>query len=100
MVALYPESDFSSTFERAKTAFGDTIFTCQSVSASLSWPPFGADVEVLRRDWFIAQKLLAAGKKSVYNYRWDTPDPVLNAAAPWKGVLHTSDLFFLFNGTK
>jgi hypothetical protein len=28
---LYPEADFPSTFERAKTAFGDTIFTCQYV---------------------------------------------------------------------
>jgi hypothetical protein len=40
MVELYPESDFSSTFERAKTAFGDTVFTCQFVlcfSTSLSF---------------------------------------------------------------
>jgi hypothetical protein len=36
--------------------------------------------------------------KNVYNYRFNTPDPVQLAAAPWKGVMHTSELFFLFDG--
>jgi hypothetical protein len=38
--------------------------------------------------------------KQTYTYRWSTPDPVRLAANPWEGVIHTSDLFFLFNGTK
>ena len=32
--------------------------------------------------------------------RWNTPDPVQLAAAPYKGVMHTSELYFLFDGTK
>jgi carboxylesterase type B len=79
-VAFYPAAAFASTFERAKTAFGDTVFTCQ--------------------DWFIADRLRRAGVRRAFNYRWNTPDAVQLAAKPWAGVLHTSDLFFLFNGTK
>ena len=44
--------------------------------------------------------LRSEGFQSTYNYRWNTPDPVQLAANPWEGVMHTSDLFFLFNGTK
>ncbi|TFY63048.1 hypothetical protein EVJ58_g3474 [Rhodofomes roseus] len=76
---LYPADEFNSTYERAKTAFGDTVITCQ--------------------DWFIAKKLQSEGIAAVYNYRWNTPDPVQLAKNPWEGVMHTSDLFFLFNGT-
>lgn len=79
MIKLYPGDSFTSTFERSKTAFGDTIFTCQ--------------------DWFIADKLRTLGVRNVYNYRWNTPDPTQYAVFPWKGVMHTADLFFLFNGT-
>ncbi|CCL99517.1 uncharacterized protein FIBRA_01535 [Fibroporia radiculosa] len=66
-------------WERAITAFGDTVFTCM--------------------DWFIGQKLLSEGYENVYNYRFNTPDPVQLAANPWEGVMHTSELFFLFQGT-
>jgi hypothetical protein len=34
MIDLYPAEDFSSTYDRAGTAFGDTIFTCQHVQFS------------------------------------------------------------------
>ncbi|KZT11579.1 carboxyesterase [Laetiporus sulphureus 93-53] len=79
MIELYPESDFPSQWERAKTAFGDTVFTCM--------------------DWYIASLLIAEGRTDVYNYRFNTPDPVQLAANPWEGVMHTSELFFLFQGT-
>ena len=101
MIALYPADAFPSTFERAKIAYGDIILTCQYVPASPLTRRISRRADIfLRRDWFIAQKLQSAGIENVYNYRWNTPDPVANALAPWKGVLHTSDLFFLFNGTK
>ncbi|PCH36462.1 carboxyesterase [Wolfiporia cocos MD-104 SS10] len=78
MIELYPESDFPSQWERAKRAFGDTVFTCM--------------------DWSIANKLLSEGRTDAYNYRFNTPDPVQLAANPWEGVMHTSELFFLFQG--
>ena len=31
--------------------------------------------------------------------RWNAPNPVLLAEAPFQGVMHTSDLYFLFDGT-
>jgi hypothetical protein len=69
-------------------------------ASQFSLPSFRTYTEPTKRDWFIANKLRSLGMKQTYNYRWNTPDPVQLAAAPWKGVLHTSDLFFLFNGTK
>ncbi|KAF9508247.1 hypothetical protein BS47DRAFT_1377737 [Hydnum rufescens UP504] len=82
MIALYPENEFSSQWERVTTAFADTVFACQ--------------------DWLIAKTISMSNSsisKNVYNYRFNTPDPVQLAAAPWKGVMHTSELFFLFDGT-
>jgi len=52
------------------------------------------------RDWYIAQKLRTKGVEHVYNYRWNAADPVQLAAKPYKGVMHTSDLYFLYDGTK
>lgn len=103
MLELYPLSDFESQWKRAVIAFGDTEFTCL--------------------DWSIAQAMLNAGVKDVFNYRfaasglaaydqertgglcrltiwhrWNTPDPVQFAASPYRGVMHTSELFFLFSG--
>ncbi|OSX56176.1 hypothetical protein POSPLADRAFT_1160806 [Postia placenta MAD-698-R-SB12] len=84
MIELYPLSDFPSQWERAKRAFGDTVFTCIQLA--------------LNRDWVIAQKLMSEGRTDAYNYRFNTPDPVQLAANPWEGVMHTSELFFLFQG--
>lgn len=36
---------------------------------------------------------------NVYTYSWDVPDTVLYEEQPWKGAMHTSDLYFLFEGT-
>jgi len=38
------------------------------------------------------------GVQNVWNFRFNTPDPVQLAANPWEGVMHTSDLYFLFDG--
>ncbi|KXS11919.1 alpha/beta-hydrolase [Gonapodya prolifera JEL478] len=74
----YNLSDFSSFYEMAQELVGDTQFKC--------W------------DWFVANKTLEAGVPA-FNYRWNTPDPVAVAANPYRGVLHTSDLYYLFDGT-
>jgi hypothetical protein len=50
------------------------------------------------RDYYIAKRLGELGVARAFNFRWNTPDPVQYAANPYKGVMHTSDLFFLFNG--
>lgn len=53
------------------------------------------------RDYTISQAFIKAGRAgAAYNYRWNTPDPVQLAQYPWKGVMHTSELYFLFDGTK
>lgn len=79
MKKLYPLEEFGTQGARAIEAFGDTCFTCQ--------------------DWYIGQKLEASGVKRVWTYRFNTPDPVQLAANPWEGVMHTSELFYLFDGT-
>jgi carboxylesterase type B len=101
MIALYPEDEFSSQWERAVTAFSDTVFACQyvpiterSTSHSLA--------HCFNRDWMIAKAIAMSNSSvstNVFNYRFNTPDPVQLAATPWRGVMHTSELFFLFDGT-
>ncbi|EED78189.1 carbohydrate esterase [Postia placenta Mad-698-R] len=73
MIELYPLSDFPSQWERAKRAFGDTVFTCIQLAFD--------------RDWIIAQKLMSEGRTDAYNYRFNTPDPVQLAANPWEGCV-------------
>lgn len=70
------------------------------------------------RDWFLADKMSAKGVNNVFAFRyvrfearhstwivfthldsrWNAPDAVLFAAEPFEGVMHTSDLYFLFDG--
>ncbi|KAH7921830.1 alpha/beta-hydrolase [Leucogyrophana mollusca] len=82
---LYPSPDtpgspFTSQYDRAATMAGDIIFTCM--------------------DYFLAEQMSAVkGVKNVFAFRWNAPDPVLLAAAPYEGTMHTSDLYFLFDGT-
>ncbi len=97
-LSRYNESDFCSFYALAQTLVGDTQFTC--------W------------DWYVAKRMADYGMSN-YNYRFNTPgeclrlacrssyelrcsreDPVQLAASPYKGVMHTSDLYFLFDGTK
>ncbi|KAI5451352.1 hypothetical protein NCC49_001945 [Naganishia albida] len=77
-LALYPLSSFSSYYDMAQTLVGNTEFTCLG--------------------WFIANKTASYGVPA-FNYRWNTPDPIQLASSPWKGSMHTSDLYYLFQGT-
>ncbi|KDQ60400.1 hypothetical protein JAAARDRAFT_153005 [Jaapia argillacea MUCL 33604] len=83
-MTLYPSpnatgSPFATQYDRAWTMAQDIIFGCF--------------------DWYLEEALLAKGVQNVYAYRWNAPDPTLLAAAPYEGVMHTSDLYFLFDGT-
>ncbi|TFL00758.1 Alpha/Beta hydrolase protein [Pterulicium gracile] len=86
-LALYPPSGpgspFADEWERAWTVGGNVVFTCM--------------------DLFAAQQVTKYNKKNsvdpAYLFRWNSPNPVLYQAEPWRGVMHTSDLFFLFNGS-
>ncbi|KAJ7274634.1 Alpha/Beta hydrolase protein [Mycena rebaudengoi] len=83
-LALYPEpgapgSPFATQWDRAWTMAGEIIFTCM--------------------DWFFAEKLAANGVKNVFSYSWNAPDTVIFNATPYRGAAHTSDLYYLFDGT-
>ncbi|KAG7086873.1 hypothetical protein E1B28_002794 [Marasmius oreades] len=83
-LALYPllseNGTFPTEWDRAWTMAGEAVFACM--------------------DWFLAEGLLAKGLKNVYSFAWDAPDRVLYDARPYLGAMHTSDLYFLFDGTK
>ncbi|KAL1758390.1 Alpha/Beta hydrolase protein [Schizophyllum commune] len=81
ILELYPSpketgSPFATQWDRVWTLAGDPVFTCM--------------------DTFIANATLAENVSSVYTYSWDVPDTVLYKKDPWKGAMHTSDLYFLF----
>ncbi|KAJ6575980.1 Alpha/Beta hydrolase protein [Mycena vulgaris] len=83
-LAIYPEpgapgSPFATQWDRASTMAGEIIFTCM--------------------DWFLAERLTSNGVKNVFSYSWNAPDTVLFNQAPFRGAAHTSDLYFLFQGT-
>ncbi|KAJ7489622.1 Alpha/Beta hydrolase protein [Mycena galericulata] len=84
-LAIYPEpnvtgSPFATQWDRASAMVGEIIFTCM--------------------DWFLSETLTSKGLKNVFAYSWDAPDTVLFNATPFLGAMHTSDLYFLFDGTK
>ncbi|KAH8116197.1 alpha/beta-hydrolase [Phellopilus nigrolimitatus] len=81
-LALYPApgtpgSPYATQYARAAEIAQDTVFSCM--------------------DWFLAQKLQEKGVENVFTYRFNTPDPIVLAEFPYEGVMHTSDLFFLFD---
>ncbi|KAL1711094.1 Alpha/Beta hydrolase protein [Schizophyllum commune] len=83
ILELYPSpnetgSPFATQWDRVWTLAGDPVFTCM--------------------DTFIANATLAKNVSSVYTYSWDVPDTVLYEKDPWKGAMHTSDLYVLFQG--
>ncbi|KAL0576629.1 hypothetical protein V5O48_005359 [Marasmius crinis-equi] len=83
-LALYPISNgtdgaFPTEWDRAWTMAGEAVFACM--------------------DWFLAEALLVKGMKNVYSFAWNAPDRVLYDARPYLGAMHTSDLYFLFDGT-
>ncbi|KAL5524123.1 hypothetical protein ACEPAG_8296 [Sanghuangporus baumii] len=82
-LALYPApgtpgSTFVSEYDRASTITQDIVFSCM--------------------DLFIAQKLQQRGVQNVFTFRFNSPNPVELAETPFEGVMHTSDLFYLFSG--
>ncbi|EJD05094.1 alpha/beta-hydrolase [Fomitiporia mediterranea MF3/22] len=83
-LALYPApgtpgSPFVTEYDRAWTMAQEIIFGCM--------------------DWFLADRLRQKGSSNVFTFRFNSPNPVLLAETPWEGVMHTSDLFYLFDGT-
>ncbi|OCB89735.1 alpha/beta-hydrolase [Sanghuangporus baumii] len=82
-LALYPApgtlgSTFVSEYDRASTITQDIVFSCM--------------------DLFIAQKLQQRGVQNVFTFRFNSPNPIELAETPFEGVMHTSDLFYLFSG--
>ncbi|KAJ7151989.1 Alpha/Beta hydrolase protein [Mycena filopes] len=83
-LAIYPEpgaagSPFATEWDRASTMAGEIIFTCM--------------------DWFLADKLTSNGVKNIFSFSWNAPDTVIFNQTPYRGAAHTSDLYYLFDGT-
>ncbi|KAJ7691010.1 Alpha/Beta hydrolase protein [Mycena rosella] len=83
-LAIYPEpgaagSPFATQYDRAATMAGEIIFTCM--------------------DWFLAEKMSSDGVNNVFSFSWNAPDTVLFNQDPFRGAVHTSDLYYLFDGT-
>ncbi|KAF9071773.1 alpha/beta-hydrolase [Rhodocollybia butyracea] len=83
-LAMYPapkttDPQITSEWDRAWMMAGQIIFTCM--------------------DWFLAEAMLNRSVESVFSYAWNVPDTVLFNAHPYLGAMHTSDLYFLFDGT-
>ncbi|EJD05088.1 alpha/beta-hydrolase [Fomitiporia mediterranea MF3/22] len=83
-LAIYPApgvpgSPFATQYDRAAIMYQDIAYGCM--------------------DMFLAQNLQKKGVKNIFTYRFNSPNPVLLAQTPWEGVMHTSDLFYLFDGT-
>ncbi|TFY78665.1 hypothetical protein EWM64_g5346 [Hericium alpestre] len=65
-------SPFATEYDRAWTIAQDVLFGCM--------------------DQFLADALLMKGKKNVFTFRWNTPDPVLLASSPWEDAVGTDTL--------
>ncbi|EJD48912.1 alpha/beta-hydrolase, partial [Auricularia subglabra TFB-10046 SS5] len=78
-LALYSPEKFESQYERAWTMAQEIIFGCM--------------------DWLLADRMRAKGVQNVFTFRFNSPNAVLYKANPYLGVMHTSDLYYLFNGT-
>ncbi|KDN46926.1 hypothetical protein RSAG8_04003, partial [Rhizoctonia solani AG-8 WAC10335] len=83
ILQLYPSpnisgSPFVDNYDRAWTIMQDIIMGCMD------------------QHWVNAT--LRTGRKDAYSYRFNVPNPVDFAANPWRGVGHTSDVYYMFNG--
>ncbi|KAJ7939551.1 Alpha/Beta hydrolase protein [Mycena leptocephala] len=45
-------------------------------------------------------RLTENGVKNVFSFSWNAPDTVLYNQTPYRGAAHTSDIYYLFEGTK
>ncbi|KAI0322569.1 alpha/beta-hydrolase [Amylostereum chailletii] len=84
MFEFYPEvgapgSPFETEYDLAWTIAQDVVFGCM--------------------EQLMADRLVAKGATNVFTFRWNAPNPVLLTETPYEGVMHTSDLYFLFDGT-
>ncbi|THU96204.1 alpha/beta-hydrolase [Dendrothele bispora CBS 962.96] len=78
-LALYPIGpEFPTEWDVAWNIAGQEVFACM--------------------DWLLAEALVAKGVENVFSYRWNAPDTVLYNANPYLGAMHTSDLYYLFDG--
>ncbi|KAF8502965.1 alpha/beta-hydrolase [Gautieria morchelliformis] len=80
ILELYPKPNatgglFATEYDRTWVMEQDAVFGCM--------------------DWFLANRTAAMGGNRTFN----APDPVLWDVNPYLGVMHTSDLYFLFDGT-
>ncbi|THH05598.1 hypothetical protein EW145_g4680 [Phellinidium pouzarii] len=83
-LAMYPApgtpgSPYATQYERASEIEQDIVFSCM--------------------DWYLATQLQKKGVQNLFTFRFNAPSPVLLSETPYEGVMHTSDLFFLFDGT-
>ncbi|KDQ29931.1 hypothetical protein PLEOSDRAFT_154655 [Pleurotus ostreatus PC15] len=81
---LYPAPDvagspFKTQYERASQMSQDIVLGCMDLQ--------------------LAQTLTNRGVDNVFTFRWNSPHAVLFEETPFEGVMHTSDLYFLFDGT-
>ncbi|KAF4580397.1 hypothetical protein EYR40_003113 [Pleurotus pulmonarius] len=74
-----PGSPFKTQYDRASQMSQDIVFSCMDIQLAL--------------------KLTERGVNDVFAFRWNSPHAVLFERAPFQGVMHTSDLYFLFDGT-
>ncbi|QRV93283.1 carbohydrate esterase family 10 protein [Ceratobasidium sp. AG-Ba] len=73
-----PGSQFADNYSRAGAIMQDIILGCMD------------------QHW--ANATLATGRKNVYSFRFNVPNPIALAASPWQGVMHASDVYYLFDG--
>ncbi|KAJ3729523.1 Alpha/Beta hydrolase protein [Lentinula raphanica] len=82
----------------------DIVFTRWPGVALAMYPaPNTTDAEITSEwdrawDWFLAEAMLNRSVQNVYSYAWNAPDTVLYNERPYLGAMHTSDLYFLFDG--
>ncbi|KAF4580259.1 hypothetical protein EYR40_003193 [Pleurotus pulmonarius] len=81
---LYPAPDaagspFKTQYERASQMAQDIVLGCMDLQ--------------------LVQALTSRGVDNVFAFRWNSPHAVLFEETPFEGVMHTSDLYFLFDGT-
>ncbi|KZO95383.1 alpha/beta-hydrolase [Calocera viscosa TUFC12733] len=84
MLEFYPDpsipgSPYATEYDRAATIQQDIEFGCI--------------------DWYLANHSYVRGVENSYLFRFNTPDTVLLKASPYLGVMHTSDIYYLFDGT-
>lgn len=101
---MYPapnttDPQITSEWDRAWMMAGEIIFTCMYIRFPIFFRAHKLiDLSSGSRDWFLAEAMLNRSVEDVFSYAWNVPDTVLFNAKPYLGAMHTSDLYFLFDG--